>query len=117
MQWFFLSLITAISVAVRDVSVKALFEDQHPLEIVALELFWSLPLLVAGCLFVPVPHLDSAFWWAFILSIPLNLVAYILYLYAIKLSPLTLSVPFLAFTPVFMILTGAFILGETVNLW
>jgi len=43
--------------------------------------------------------------------------AYVLYLYAIKVSPLSLSIPFLAFTPAFMILTGFFILAETINLW
>ena len=35
---------------------------------------------------------------------------------ALKLSPLSLSLPFLAFTPVFMILTGRLILGETIGL-
>ncbi len=116
MLWFVLALLTAISVAIRDVSVKA-FADLEPLEIAAMEMFWGIPLFAAGFLLVPVPELDRAFWEAFLLSIPLNMVAYILYLYAIKLSPISLSVPFLAFTPVFMILTGFITLGETVTLW
>jgi drug/metabolite transporter (DMT)-like permease len=63
------------------------------------------------------PALDEIFWWAFLLSIPINIVAYILYLYAIKLSPLSLTVPFLAFTPAFMILTGFLVLNEKINIW
>ena len=117
MTWLFLSLATALSVAIRDISVKIFTKDLSPAEIGAAELFWSLPFLLTGSLFIPVPGLDSVFWWAFLISLPINWLAYILYLYAIKLSPISLTVPFLAFTPVFMILTGYLVLDETVNLW
>lgn len=116
MTWFFLSLATALSIAARDVSIKT-FEDLEPMEIAVLELFWALPALVIGCMIIETPPLDQTFWWTFILSIPINIMAYVLYLYAIKLSPITLSVPFLAFTPAFMILTGFLVLGETITLW
>ena len=36
---------------------------------------------------------------------------------AIKVSPLSLTIPFLSFTPVFMILTGFLVLGEVPNKW
>ena len=114
MTWFFLSLAAALSIAVRDISIKT-YEDLQPMEIAALELFWALPPLIIGCIIVETPPLDHTFWWTFILSIPINIMAYILYLYAIKLSPVSLSVPFLAFTPVFMIMTGFLVLGETIN--
>jgi drug/metabolite transporter (DMT)-like permease len=117
MLWFFLSLITALSVAVRDISIKALFTDQEPMEIAALELFWALPLLAVACFFVPIPELDTTFWWTFLISLPLNGLAYILYMIAIRASPISLTVPLLAFTPVFMILTGFFILDETITFW
>jgi drug/metabolite transporter (DMT)-like permease len=116
MLWITLSIITALSIAARDVSIKT-YKQLPPLEIAAIELFWSLPLLLLGCFWVPMPALDEIFWWAFLLSIPINIVAYILYLYAIKLSPLSLTVPFLAFTPAFMILTGFLVLNEKINIW
>lgn len=116
MLWITLSILAALSIAARDVSIKT-YQQLPPLEIAAIELFWSLPLLLLGCFWVPAPALDEIFWWAFLLSIPINIVAYILYLYAIKLSPLSLTVPFLAFTPVFMILTGFFVLNEKINIW
>ena len=116
MLWFFLSVLTALSVAARDVSIKT-YDQLTPPEIAALELSWSLPLLLLGCFWVPLPELDQTFWWMFILSIPINILAYILYLYAIKISPLSLTVPFLAFTPVFMVLTGFFVLDEKINAW
>ena len=116
MIWFFLSLAAALSIAARDVSIKS-YEDLQPREIAVLELFWALPALIIGCVFVETPPLDQTFWWTFILSIPINIMAYVLYLNAIKISPISLSVPFLAFTPIFMILTGFWVLGETINLW
>ena len=116
MIWFFLSLAAALSIAARDVSIKS-YKDLQPREIAALELFWALPALIIGCVFVETPPLDQTFWWTFILSIPINIMAYVLYLNAIKISPISLSVPFLAFTPIFMILTGFWVLGETINLW
>lgn len=116
MTWFFLSLTAAISIAARDVSIKT-YEDLEPPEIAILELFWAVPFFLLGCLLVEIPPLDQTFWWTFLLSIPINILAYVLYLYAIKISPISLSVPFLAFTPVFMVLTGFFILSETINIW
>jgi drug/metabolite transporter (DMT)-like permease len=116
MTWFVLSLTAALSIAARDVSIKT-FDDLDPSEIAILELFWALPYFFLGYLLIEIPPLDQTFWITFVLSIPINILAYILYLYAIKTSPISLSIPFLAFTPAFMILTGFFILAETINLW
>jgi len=116
MIWFFLSLTAALSIAARDVSIKT-YEDLDPPEIAILELFWALPYFFIGCFLIEIPPLDQTFWLTFALSIPINILAYVLYLYALKISPLSLSIPFLAFTPAFMILTGFFILAETINFW
>jgi drug/metabolite transporter (DMT)-like permease len=116
MIWFFLSLTAALSIAARDVSIKT-YEELDPPEIAILELFWALPYFFIGCFLIEIPPLDQTFWLTFVISIPLNILAYVLYLYALKISPLSLSIPFLAFTPAFMILTGFFILAETINIW
>ncbi len=57
------------------------------------------------------------FFWSFGIGIPLNLISFLMYMHAIKISPLSLTVPFLAFTPVFVILTGYIFLGEVISLW
>ncbi len=116
MTWFVLSLTAALSIAARDVSIKT-FGDLDPSEIAILELFWALPYFFLGYLLIEIPPLDQTFWITFVLSVPINILAYVLYLYAIKISPISLSIPFLAFTPAFMVLTGFFILAETINLW
>lgn len=117
MIWLTLSLLTALTVAIRDTSVKKMASTLSPFDIAALELFWSLPFFAIALVFTPVPHLDAEFWHAYLWSFPLNWSAYFLYIIAISIAPLSLTVPLLAFTPVFIILTGAAILGEEVTLW
>ncbi len=116
MLWFILSMITAFTVAARDISAKT-YDELSPLDIAAIELFWAFPFFVVGYFLIPIPPLSYEFWHAFLLSLPLNIIPYFLYLYAIKKSPISLTVPFLSLTPLFMILTGYMTLNESVSLF
>jgi uncharacterized membrane protein len=78
-------------------------------------MIYSLPLLVLTLPFVPVPPLDSIFFGAFLISLPINGIGFFLHLRAIQVSPLSLTLPYLSFTPVFMILTGTLVLDEMPN--
>ena len=51
-----------------------------------------------------------------IILMPLEMLAYWLYLTAIQIAPVSLTFPFLSFTPVFTILTAWLFLGESVSL-
>jgi drug/metabolite transporter (DMT)-like permease len=117
MHWFLLAILTAVAVAGRDVSVKKLSANHSAMEIAAIELFWSIPFFLFGLCLIPIPPLDSYFWWSFAISLPLNWVSYLLYIIALTLAPLSITVPLLSFTPVFAILTGALILDEHVNVY
>ena len=48
--------------------------------------------------------------------VPLEVMAMTLYMKALKVSEMSLSIPMLAFSPSFIVITGWLILGETVNL-
>ena len=115
--WLTLALATAVSVATGDALTKKFFGRFSPLEMAVVASLYSLPFLLVSFPFVPVPELDSVFWWIFLILIPLDTLAFYLYMKAIKLSPLSLSIPFLSFTPVFMILTGFLVLDEVPNSW
>ncbi len=117
MLWCLLSLATALSVSTGDALTKKFFGRFSPCEMAIAASLYSLPFLVVTFPLVPVPVLDHVFWWMFCLLVPLDAVAFYLYMKAIKLSPLSLSVPFLSFTPVFMVFTGFVMLGEVPNLW
>lgn len=58
------------------------------------------------------PPIRLSFFPALAGALVVNAVAFPLYVKALQLSPLSLTIPFLAFTPLFLILTGWLILGE-----
>jgi len=78
-------------------------------------LLFALPWLSLGLLFSGWPALTWAFWGRVAVLVPLELTAYLCYLRAIRISPLSLTVPFLALTPLLTVFTGWLFLGETVS--
>lgn len=115
--WLLLSLLTALAVSSQEAFAKKFFSHLSPYEMSAYQLIYSLPLFWIVLPWVHVPPLDMTFFWAFLVSIPLNGIAFILHMLAIKLAPLSLTLPYLAFTPVFMIFTGFIFLDETPNIF
>ena len=117
MDWFFLSILAAFSLATADALTKKHFSRLSAYEMGITRLTYTLPWLVIALFFIPWPSLDRTFFLAFGAALPLEVLAFLCYMRAIKISPLSLTLPFLAFTPVFIILTGRLILGETVTLF
>ncbi len=117
MLWLILSLLTALSVSSHDVWMKKFFSHLTTYEMSAYPLIYSLPLYGIAFIFISVPALDVNFFWYFLVSIPLNGVAYLLYMKAIKISPLSLTAPYLALTPAFMIIPGYIFLNELPDIW
>ena len=58
------------------------------------------------------PPIEPAFFWAAGLALPAEVAALFCYLRAIQVSPLSLTMPFMAFTPLFVIGTGWLFLDE-----
>ncbi|MBW2109053.1 MAG: DMT family transporter [Deltaproteobacteria bacterium] len=117
MLWVVFALATAWCVSTGDALTKKFFGRFSPLEMAVACSLYSLPFLCLALPFIPVPELGSGFWWLAGIVIPLDTVAFYLYMKAIKISPLSLCIPFLAFTPVFMLATGFVVLHEIPNSW
>ncbi len=117
MLWFFLSLTAALSQSVNDVISKRFFSDLTPYEMGLIRLVYGIPYLLVGFIYIPRPPLDNTFLLCLAMGLPLESVAFLCYMRAIKVSPLSLTIPFLAFTPAFVIVTGFLILGETLNVY
>jgi drug/metabolite transporter (DMT)-like permease len=115
MDWFFLALLAAFSLASADALTKKNFSCLSAYEMGITRLVYTLPWLVLVLFFIPWPVLDRTFFLAFAATLPLEILAFLCYMRAIKVSPLSLTLPFLAFTPIFIVLTGRLILGETVT--
>jgi drug/metabolite transporter (DMT)-like permease len=114
-SWFPVAILAAFSTATGDTILKARFSHLSPIEMAAVKFTSPLPFLLPLLIVMPWPETDAVFWQTVVALVPLEISALVLYMHALKVSPLSLSIPFLAFTPVFIILTGWWVLDETVT--
>jgi len=112
MTWLILALTTAFSLSTADALTKRALRGTDELVVAWVRQGYSLPFLVLPLFFIPIPQLDRTFWLTLAALLPLEITALILYVRAIRVSPLSLSIPFLALSPVFIIIIAFLLLGE-----
>lgn len=115
MTWFFLSLGAAFFMASNAAYLKKFFSDVSSWDMCVITFLYSMPLCALGLLIIDVPELGSGFFPALSWVTPVTMVAIILHFRAIHISPLSLTLPFLSFTPVFVLVTGDLILDEQLS--
>lgn len=116
-MWLPLALLTAIFESGKDIFSKKGLTAGADIYIMAwawrlLALPFLLPLLPAA---LPV-KLGAAFWPALVVGAGLNILAALLYMEAIRASDLSLSVPLVTFTPLFLLVTSPLLLREIPDL-
>lgn len=114
-SWVFLALLSAFTLATSDALTKKVLNGNNEYLVAWFRLLFSFPFLVILWLFIPLPRLDKEFYLAFVCALPLEIIAMVLYIKSLKLSPLSLTLPFLSLTPLFLILVSYVILGEKVS--
>lgn len=112
-MWLFLALLTALFESGKDLfGKKGLLAGADPYVMAwawrLLALPFLLPLLPLA---LPVT-LGPAFWPALLCGAALNILAAVLYMKAIGAGDLSLSVPLVSFTPLFLLLTSPLLVGE-----
>jgi len=112
---FLLSLLVAILESFKDIYSKGILRDYSPLLLMTnMKILASLFLLPFAVL-----HPQISDYRTFLLVYPINLLlnffAFYLYFSAIKVSPLSLSLPMLSFSPVLLIFTSRVMLGEELS--
>ena len=112
MLWVLYSLLSAFSWATADAFTKKISSkvDEHIL--VLSRFLYSTPFVLLLLFFIPIPRLEIGFWFVLTLAIPLEILAWTLYVKAIRSSPLSIVAPLLALTPVFLVFTSFVILRE-----
>jgi drug/metabolite transporter (DMT)-like permease len=115
MDWFALAIICAMAVASADAFTKKYFQGHSAYEIVIIRFGLSGLLLLPLLVVQPYRHLPPDFWWLLVIMLPCELLAMLLYMKAIRDYPLSLTLPFLAFTPVIITITAFFLLGESIS--
>lgn len=116
MVWFTLSLVCAISMASADAATKHWLGNYSARELVVVRFGYSAMILAPLLLIQPWPELPAPFWGWVVSMVPLEILAMWLYMKAIRDTPLYLTLPYLAFTPVFVTVTGFALLGERISL-
>jgi uncharacterized membrane protein len=112
MVWFICSILTAFFESIKDIFSKRNLKDIDEYIVSWSLTLFALPFLVPFLFFIRLPHLGNQFWTALFFGGSLNVIATILYMKAIKYSDLSLTVPMIAFTPLFLLTTSPLIVGE-----
>jgi drug/metabolite transporter (DMT)-like permease len=114
-MWFLFALLGAMLTTVSDVLIKRA-AARLPAHIVGLAtMIYSLPLLCAVIPLAPASVPGMKFWIVIAIMVPFELAAMFLYIRGITVSPLSLTVPFMSFTPVLLVLTAPLVLGEHIG--
>jgi drug/metabolite transporter (DMT)-like permease len=113
MTWLVLALLTAFFESGKDVFGKKSLERSDEYVVAGAWRVFALPFLVPLLLVIEVPPLERGFWWALLASGGINVVTAILYMRAIRLSDLSITVPMVSFTPLFLLVTSPLMLKES----
>ncbi len=97
--WVLLALLSAFALATSDALTKKALVTGNEYLVAGFRLLFSLPLLFLFLFFIPFPEPDREFYKAFAIALPLEAAAMVLYIKALKISPLSLTLPFLSLTP------------------
>ncbi len=115
MLWLIPAFMAALFDSVIDVLTKKGLKNMD-IYIVSFSLrFFALPFLLPLLFFIEIPSLGIGFFNALFISGLLNALATILYMRAIKQSDLSIAIPMMAFTPIFLVLTSPLLIGEFPN--
>jgi drug/metabolite transporter (DMT)-like permease len=119
LTWLIFGILTAFFEAVKDVFSKQNLKKNDEYVVAWSLAFFSAVFLAPFLFFIEIPQLNPQlnplFWIALLIGASINAVTAILYIKAIKLSDLSLTVPLVALTPLFMLLTSPLIVGEYPN--
>lgn len=115
-MWIFLGIFSGLFDALKDVAGKKALKDASPYLFLFAYSAFSLPILLAAIIWFGLAPVNSTFWWAAILASLTNVIAMVLYAKALQSGELSLTVPLMAFVPVFMLLTSRIMLRESPGL-
>ena len=114
-MWILLALLCALLGGTSDAISKQLLVRSNERVVAWAKMAFTLPWMLLGPLLAGWPALTREFWILIVLMAPLELLSYICYLKAIRTTPISLVIPFLAFTPMLSALTAWIFLGERLS--
>ncbi len=114
MTWFALALLSAFAFASADAATKRYFSDVDVWDAAVVRFVMSGLIMTPWVLARVELPADPRFWLWVAALLPLDIAALYLYIRTITAAPLSHTLPYLAFTPVFTALSGWCLLGEAI---
>lgn len=113
MTWLAFAILTAFFESLKDVSSKQGLKNIDEYIVTWVSIVFAVVFLIPLLLLTNIPTLNSQFWVALLIGGSLNVVSFVLYIKAIKLSDLSLTVPIVTLTPLFLLVTSPLIVHES----
>ncbi|WP_353118649.1 DMT family transporter [Nitratidesulfovibrio sp.] len=111
MSWTLPALLAAVLAALDATLLRRFAGDLPPARMVAYPVFWSLPPFLVLLAVRGLPDLPAPFWLATLVAVPVNMAGHLLTAWAVRLSPVSRTVPYLCFSPAFVVLHEYLLLG------
>lgn len=113
MSWFMLSLFCALSESAKDLLGKKALQGANEYLIAWSWSLFAFPFLLPWVWYEETPVLGPDFWPTLLFTTIVVVSSFPLYMKAIRVSDLSLTLPMIATTPVFMLITSPIIVGES----
>jgi uncharacterized membrane protein len=112
MVWFIFALLAAFLDATYYALTKKILKDVNPYVLGSGTFLTGSVILLIISLVIGIPKIGSGFYFAVLATVLLNIISVIIYYKALTITDLSLAIPMLAFTPIFLIFTSSIMLGE-----
>jgi uncharacterized membrane protein len=112
MIWIIFAALTAFFESCKDVAGKRGLKTLDEYVVAWSMIFFTLPLMLPLLGIIEIPELGQNFIWALLAGGTFNVISMLLYIRALKLADLSLAVPLVTFTPLFLLVTSPLIVGE-----
>lgn len=113
MSWMYLALLAALSESLKDLLSKQGLKSVSPQLAALAACATPIPILLTIVLSTDsVPSLGPKYGWALLIGGTLNILAMLQFMRALQSSDLSLAIPFVSFTPLFLLITSPLLIGE-----
>ena len=116
MFWIIFAFLAAFFNALTNIFSKDVLNKENEYTVLWGRNFFSIPLLILALFLVGLPSIEFKFWLIILAMMPLEIILAILFFKALKISPISLVIPFTTFTPLFLGVSSFFILQEKLSL-
>lgn len=112
MLWILFAIIAATALGITEYLTKKAYDHFDAWTLSWARNIFALPVFYALLTWEGIPAIDNNFWKLLLIAAPLELIVGITFFFAIKLTPLSLVLPFTTFATIFIALGAYFINGE-----